>query len=113
MLKSNRAVTRGVFALSLLLALGVAPAAKAMSCQRWNRLGPAEKSQELDRLIAQVVRSNAGRQYTSVQRSRVERCLHSSARTIEYEFDDICDSSRAGMNALQVMFKRYIWDCLH
>lgn len=45
MLKSNRAVTSGAFALSLLLALGVAPAAKAMNCQRWNRLGPAEKSQ--------------------------------------------------------------------
>ena len=68
--------------------------------------------ERLDRLIAQVVRSSAGRQYTSVKRSRVERCLHSSARTIEYEFDDICDSSQAGMNALQVKFKRYIWDCL-
>ena len=49
---------------------------------------------------------------TSVGRAGVGRCLDRYARQIEYDFDDACESSRAGMNALRGILKHYIWGCI-
>ncbi len=97
--------------LSMLLVLLAPPAAQAISCQTWNGLGPAQKSQQVEGLIQQAVRGSGGRQLTSVGRASVERCLRGSARRIEYDIDDACASSRAGMNTLRVILKDYIWSC--
>ena len=97
--------------LSMLLVLLAPPTAQAISCRTWNRLGPAQKSQQVESLIQQAVRGSGGRQLTSVGRASVERCLRGSARRIEYEIDDECASSRAGMNTLRVILKDYIWSC--
>ena len=98
--------------LSMLLVLLAPPAAQAISCQTWNRLGPAQKSQQVEGLIQQAVQGSGGRQYTSVKRGAVGRCLRGYARQIEYDFDDACASSRAGMSAPRVIFKHYIWNCI-
>ena len=52
-----------------------------------------------------------GRQY-QVDRGAVARCLQGNARSIEYDFDGACaDSRTAGMQALNRIFKEYIWSC--
>jgi hypothetical protein len=35
-------------------------------------------------------------------------------RNITYDFDDTCaDSSRAGKQALNTLFKNYVWTCVN
>ena len=99
--------------LGLGAAIGVALAApaQATTCRSWARMGPAEKSASIDRMISSAIGGSGGRQY-SVDRGAVGRCLESKARSIEYDFDGACaDSRSAGMQALNRIFKDYIWSC--
>ena len=48
-----------------------------------------------------------------MNRGQIERCLQGSVRNIGYDFDDACsDADRAGMQALNNIFKNYIWSCV-
>ncbi|MCH7643623.1 MAG: hypothetical protein IH974_02220 [Myxococcales bacterium] len=97
--------------VSLALILFATPAA-AIGCQEWKRLGPGQKEPAVYDLIETAVSGSRGRQY-QVNRGAIERCLRRNARNIAYEFDDICaDSRRASMQALNKLFKNYIWTCV-
>ncbi len=74
-------------------------------------MGDGQKSATIDRMIQGAVSGSGGRQY-HVERGAVGRCLQGYARSIEYDFDDACaDSRTAGMQALNRIFKDYIWSC--
>ena len=89
------------------------PAASAMTCRDWNRLGGGQKASAVDGMIRDAVASQRGRSY-GVSRGAIERCLYGQARNIEYAFDDGCANSRtAGMQALNTIFKNYIWTCVN
>ena len=97
---------------SLLLIVFATPAA-AIDCQTWQRLGPGQKEAAIHDLIETAVSGSRGRQY-QVNRGAIERCLQRSARDIGYDFDDTCaDSGRASMQALNRLFKQYIWTCVN
>ena len=62
-------------------------------------------------MIDDAIGGQGGRQYR-VNRNAIGRCLHSRTQDIFYDFEDTCaDSSRAGMQALNNLFKSYIWSC--
>ena len=89
-----------------------ASAASAMSCRDWNRLG-GQKASAVDEMIRDTLAGQRGRSY-GVNRGAIERCLYGEARNIEYDFDDTCANSRtASMQALNVLFKNYIWSCVN
>ena len=97
--------------ISLALVLSATPAA-AINCRTWERLGPGQKEAAVYDLIETSVSGSRGRQY-QVNRGAIERCLQRNARNIASDFDDTCaDSSRAGMQALNTLFKNYIWTCV-
>jgi hypothetical protein len=101
--------------LTLLLALSVvlvlAHPASAMRCSQWTRLSDDQKREAIARMIDDTIAGQGGREY-NVSRTAIGRCLDSQIRNISYGFDDTCaDSSRAGMQALNNLFKNYIWDC--
>jgi hypothetical protein len=97
--------------VSLVLIFFAAPAA-AIDCRTWERLGPGQKEAAVYDLIETAVSGSRGREY-QVNRGAIERCLQRNARNIAYDFDDTCaDSSRAGMQALNKLFKNYIWTCV-
>jgi hypothetical protein len=97
--------------LSLLTALPVS--ARGIRCSTWDRLGPAEKSQEVSRLIDELMQGSGGREF-GVNRASVARCLHRQSSNIQYEFDDICsEGKRAGMQALNSALKSYVWSCVN
>jgi hypothetical protein len=101
----------GSTGLLCLLVLLLASPARAISCSEWDRLGAAQKSATIDRMIQGAVSGSSGRQYR-VERGAIARCLQRHARSIEYDFDDACaDSRTAGMQALNRIFKNYIWSC--
>ncbi len=101
--------------LTFLLALGVVLVlpgpASAMRCSKWTRLSDDQKFEAIARLIDDTIAGQRGRQYR-VNRNAIGRCLDSQSQNIFYDFDDTCaDSSRAGMQALNSLFKNYIWHC--
>jgi hypothetical protein len=91
--------------------LWAAPAG-ATSCRDWERSSSEEKASIVDDMIRSAISGQRGRGY-QVNRGQIERCLQGSARNIEYDFDDACSDSRsAGMQALNKIFKDYIWSCV-
>ena len=92
--------------------LWVAPA-RATSCRDWNRASPAMKPALVENMIRSAISGNKGREY-QVNRGQIERCLQRSAQNIGYDFDDACaDGRSAGMQALNTIFKNYIWSCVN
>jgi hypothetical protein len=98
--------------VSLALVLFTTPAA-AIDCRTWKRLGPGQKEAAVFDLIETTVSGSRGRQY-QVNRGAIERCLQRNARNITYDFDDTCANSRsAGKQALNTLFKNYVWTCVN
>ena len=100
------------WALGLLLLILLLPhSGLALNCNGWDRMGPDQKSATIDRMIQSAISGSKGRQYNA-NRGAIRRCLESDARTIEYDFDDACaDQRTASMQALNHIFKDYIWSC--
>lgn len=93
-----------------LLAAAAAPAA-ALTCRTWTRLGPDERLATIERMIAETVGGSAGRSYR-IDRAAVGRCLRSQAEAMAHAFDGACEDPRtAGLQALNRIFKDYIWSC--
>ncbi len=106
---SLRSIARLV---SLALVLSATPAA-AINCRTWARLAHGQKETAVYDLIETTVSGSRGRQY-QVNRGAIEQCLQRNARNIAYDFDGTCaESSRAGMQALNTLFKNYIWTCVN
>ncbi len=106
---SLRSIARLV---SLALIIFATPAS-AINCRTWVRLGPGQKEAAVYDLIETTVSGSRGRQY-QVNRGAIERCLQRSARNIAYDFDDTCANSRsASRQALNTLFKNYIWTCVN
>ena len=94
-----------------ILSLGVARPAGAITCRQWTRLGPDQRIATIDRMIENAVGGSGGRQY-QVDRYSIGRCLAWEVENIAYDFDGACaDASSAGMQALDKIFKSYIWSC--
>jgi len=99
--------------LVMAISLVWTSAASAMSCQGWNGLAAGKKSDAVDSMIRSAMAGQRGRSY-GVNRGAIERCLLGEARNIEYDFDDVCASSRtASMQAINNIFKNYIWTCVN
>ncbi len=87
--------------------------ASAMTCRDWNRLAGGQKASAIDGMIQDALASQRGRSY-DFKRGAIGRCMDGSARNIEYDFDDACaDSRTASMQALNNIFKDYIWACVN
>ena len=98
--------------LACLVSCLLAPAANAINCRSWDRLGPAQKSATIDRMIQDAVAGPRGRSY-QVNRGEIGRCLQRYAQSMQNDFDDACaDARTAGMQALNHIFKNYIWSCV-
>ncbi len=103
-----------VLALLIALALPLVPVApaEAMSCQTWTRLDEAGRRASIDRMIESAIAGQGGRSY-NVNRSAIRRCLESRSRDMYYDFEDTCaDARTAGMQAINRLFKDYIWNCV-
>ncbi len=110
------AVTAEV-AVAALAVLGAtlfwAAPAGAVNCRDWDRASPARKTALVENMISSAISGNRGREY-QVNRGQIERCLQRSAQNIGYDFDEACaDARSAGRQALNNIFKNYIWSCVN
>ncbi len=98
--------------VSLALIVFAMPAG-AIDCNRWTKLDTGQKEKAVYDLIDTTLSGSRGREF-QVNRGAIQRCLEQNARNIEYDFDDACsDTGRAGMQALNKLFKNYIWTCVN
>jgi len=108
--KGERSVKRTTLLLALVL-FGASPA-RAMNCQDWGRLYENEKVPAVYGMIDAAVAGSGGRSM-GVNRAGIARCLERRAQEISYAFDDTCaDSRTARMQAINQIFKNYIWTCV-
>ena len=105
---------RALFSVAGGLALGLVAAvtpASAIDCREWSRLDVPRKEAAIDAMIADMLQGQKVRQY-DVQRGALGRCLSERAYQMELDFDDVCSDSRtADMQAIQRIFKTYVWSC--
>jgi hypothetical protein len=104
------------FAVAAVAVLGVtllwAAPAGAVNCRDWDRASPARKTALIENMINSAISGNKGREY-QVNRGQIARCLQNSAHNIGYDFDDACaDARSAGRQALNSIFKNYVWSCV-
>ncbi len=97
--------------LSLVLLMLVAPSASAITCRNWERLDDYQTADTVDRLITQAFQGSGGREFSSVNRGAIARCLRASAQNIQYDIDDEC-AGGGGMNAPRGILKDYTWSCV-
>ncbi len=106
---SNR-VLAAALAVSVV-ATATSPAF-ATSCQSWRRMTDSQRWNRIYRMIDDAIAGQRGRQY-QVNRAAIARCLERHVESMYWDFDDTCaDSSRAGGQAINRIFKSYIWSCI-
>jgi hypothetical protein len=104
---------RPIACLAPLALILIATPAAAIDCRTWGRLGPGQKEATVYDLIETAASGNRGRQF-QVNRGAIERCLQRNVNNIIYDFDDACAASRsANRQALNTLFKNYIWTCVN
>lgn len=101
---------------TLALAVGIFAAASPVSatvgCRDWLRLDDDQKMATIDGMIAELAGSSGKVRQYDVHRGAIGRCLGENAIQMSYEFDDVCSDSRtADMQAIQRVFKSYVWSC--
>jgi hypothetical protein len=120
MLSFHRSVSKEIgmreFAVAAVAVLGatllLAAPAGAADCRDWERASPERQTAIVDNMIHSAISGQRGREF-QVNRGQIERCLQRLAQDIGYDFDDACsDSGSAGMQALNIIFKDYIWSCV-
>jgi hypothetical protein len=101
----------GGLALGLLAAASPASAA-TIGCREWMGLDDPQKMQTIDGMIGDLVGSRGQVRQYEVHRGALGRCLAENAEQMSYDFDDVCSDSRsADMQAIQRVFKNYVWSC--
>lgn len=106
---------RALISLAAGLALGLVAApshASTIGCRDWLRLDDAQKMATIDGMIGDLVGSRGAVRQYEVHRGAIGRCLSENASPMSYDFDDVCSDSRsADMQAIQRVFKNYVWSC--
>jgi hypothetical protein len=104
-----------LISLSGGLALGLVALAKpasAIGCREWLRLDDDQKMATIDGMIGDLLGSSGRVRQYDVHRGAIGRCLSDNAVQLSYDIDDVCSDSRsADMQAIQRVFKSYVWSC--
>jgi hypothetical protein len=104
--------THIIIGLALALLLASFGPAQAMSCQSWDRLDDGRKRATIDQMIESAIAGEGGRSL-SVNRGAIRRCMQNQSEDMLYAFDDTCaDSRTASMQAINRIFKDFIWSCV-
>jgi hypothetical protein len=99
-------------AFAVAIVATAASPASATSCQAWRRLTEPQRWDRVYRMIDDAIAGQDGRELR-VNRAAIGRCLERRAESMYWDFDDTCaDSGTAGSQAINRLFKRYIWNCL-
>ena len=106
---------RAGISLAAGLALGLVAAAShaaTIGCRDWMHLDDAQKMATIDGMIGDLLKSSGKVRQYDVHRGAIGRCLGENAEQMSYDFDDVCSDSRsADMQAIQRVFKNYVWSC--
>jgi hypothetical protein len=97
-----------IFFLITLLSLP----ARAVRCNEWSELTPDNKVLTLKDLIRTLLSSPRATQWTSINKSKIERCLIQQTPEIEIDFNDACSQgSQAPVDVLDEILLKHARAC--
>ncbi len=100
--------------LGAMLSFVLVPTAHAIRCKAWVGLGEQEREQTLRTSFREILESAGAAKYTSINKTRIERCLIDSVPRIEDDFDDACSRGMAApMNVLDGILMNYVRSCVN
>ena len=104
---------RALLPLLLCLALAGPAAASSFRCKEWEKRDDAGKEERIAQRITEGLEGNAARQYGSINKVAVRRCLEGRIWDLREQFDYICsEGQRRSMQALDEEFERTVWTCV-
>jgi len=106
---SNRTVAAAVAVITLVMA--TSPAI-ATNCQSWRRMNENQRWDRVYRMIDDAISGQGGRNY-QLNRAAIGRCLERHVDSMYQDFDDVCTTSKSAPGeAIDRIFKSYIWSCV-
>lgn len=97
--------------LALLLAHPAAGADR-LSCQDWERLGPAEKTTSVQAMIERHLSSDKRKRFTDTNPVKLRRCLEANLRSIADDIDGACAESNRSQDPVDDTFDGYLMSCV-
>ena len=106
---SNRTLATALAVVTFAMA---SSPVSATNCQLWRRMNEDRRWDRIYRMIDDAIAGQRGRQY-QVNRAAIARCLERHVESMYWDFDDVCaDPSTARSQAINRIFKSYIWSCI-
>jgi len=104
--------TAGVIVAAMLLQITLLSSAYAVRCNEWLELTPNDRDLRVKDLIRELMDSPKAAQWTSINKSRIERCLIQQTSEIEIDFNDACSQgSQAPVDVLDEILLKHARSC--
>src|SRR5689334_19194123 len=95
----------------LWLAVSSSPA-HAVRCDEWLGLAPNDRDLRVKELTRELINSPKAAQWTSINKSKIERCLVQQTPEIENDFSDACSQgSQAPVDVLDEILLKHARSC--
>jgi len=102
----------GVIVAAMLLLITLSSPAHAVRCNEWLGLAPNDRDLRVKELIRELMNSPKAAQWTSINKSKIERCLVQQISEIELDFNDACSQgSQAPVDVLDEILLKHARSC--
>ena len=102
----------GIFTL-LTLPTSLAASSYMVPCDGWVEFSPEERDQAFQEGIRNLLDSPEADKWTSLNKTRIEKCLLRTQVPIEDDFDDACSKGvQAPMDALDRILLEHAFACI-
>jgi hypothetical protein len=102
----------GMIAAALLLLIALSSPAYAVRCNEWLGLAPNDRDLKVKELIHELLNSPKAAGWTSINKSKIERCLVQQTPEIEIDFNDACSQgSQAPVDVLDEILLKHARSC--
>lgn len=99
--------------LTLVASVALASPAHAMRCSDWTRLDAEQRDGALRTAYREILASNKAKSWSSINKTRIERCLIKATPSISIDFDDACaQGQRASLSVLDEILLTYVRSCV-
>jgi len=102
----------GVTTLATLFLIALSYPAHAVRCNEWLGLTPDARDLKVKDLIRELLDGPKAAGWTSINKSKIERCMIQQTSNIEIDFDDACSQgSQAPVDVLDETLLKHARSC--
>jgi hypothetical protein len=101
-----------VIGFSILFLITLSSPAHAVRCNEWLGLTPNDRDSRVKDLVRDLLNSPKAAGWTSINKSKIERCLVQQTPEIEIDFNDACSQgSQAPVDVLDEILLNHARSC--